>query len=82
MDEIKKILIGDKEYHIGGTSSINWDNTSDMNNFTTSGVYICENGIRTNLKDNLPVANSGSAHNFSFVLQVATSSDTEKVAIG
>lgn len=82
MDEIKKILIGDKEYHIGGTSNINWDNTSDMNNFTTSGVYVCEDGVRTNTNDNLPIANSGGGHNFSFVLQVSASSYADTAIVG
>jgi hypothetical protein len=82
MEEIKKIIIAEKEYHIGGTSTVNWTETSNMDNFIVSGVYVCEDGIRINPKDNLPIANGGGAHNFSFVLQVAASNNVENPAVG
>ena len=82
MEEIKKIVIAEKEYHIGGTSKINWTNTSNMDEFIVSGVYICEDGERTNTNDNLPIANYGGGHNFSFVLQVSASSYTNTFIVG
>lgn len=63
-------------------TQIIWSQESNMNEFIKSGIYVCENGIRTNTADNLPIANSGSAHNFSFVLQVAASNSIENPAIG
>ena len=70
------------EWQDNSVKTIEWEENSNMNNFKDSGIYVCENGIRTNTADNLPIANSGSAHNFSFVLQVAASNDVEHPAVG
>lgn len=70
------------EWQESGAKTIEWTEESNMNNYKVSGIYVCENGIRTNTADNLPIANSGSAHNFSFVLQVAASNSIENPAVG
>lgn len=65
-----------------GTKKIVWSAESNMNDFTDSGVYVCENGLRTNEADNLPILNTGNTHNFAFILQVAASNYIDNIAIG
>ena len=46
------------EFELLGEKSIAWGASSNMNNFTTAGVYNIK-GERTNANDNLPITNIG-----------------------
>ena len=46
------------EFELLGEKSIAWGASSNMNNFTTAGVYNIK-GERTNANDNLPISNIG-----------------------
>lgn len=58
-----------------------WDELSNMNNYLDDGIYICNNGMRTNSGDNLPMTNitkNGNKANFGFILYVTKSLYTNK----
>ena len=61
------------EFELLGEKSIAWGASSNMNSFTTAGVYNIK-GERTNANDNLPISNSNPGHTVSGRLIVLDSS--------
>lgn len=57
---------------IKGATQVTWDANSNMNNFTTPGVYEIY-GERTRQDDNLPILNASSGHSIAARLIVVAS---------
>ena len=68
--KVRKITLDKVDYDIedGRIQNINWDENSDMNDYKASGIYICENGFRSNLDDNLPITNVGDYISFKLIV--------------
>ena len=58
MDKVRKVILDNIEYDIEDSriKTIVWDENSNLNDFRTPGIYICENAKRTNSEDNLPIS--------------------------
>ena len=74
----EKILTGitanGVEYKLGGgATQIEWNGSSNMNDFKTAGVYEIY-GERTSSTDNLPISNANPGHSISARLTVVDSS--------
>lgn len=70
MDKVRKVILDNIEYDIEDSriKTIVWDENSDMNDYKTSGIYICENGFRSNLDDNLPITNVDDYISFKLIV--------------
>lgn len=68
--KVRKIRLDNVDYDIedGRIQNINWDENSNMNDYKTSGIYICENGFRSNLDDNLPITNVDDYISFKLIV--------------
>lgn len=56
---------------------IDWDTDSNLNDYVLPGTYICNNGLRTNQGDNLPITNLGEYARFGFTLVVTQATSNE-----
>lgn len=56
---------------------IDWDTDSNLNDYVLPGTYICNNGLRTNQGDNLPITNLGEYARFGFTLVVSQATSNE-----
>lgn len=56
---------------------IDWDIDSNLNDYVLPGTYICNNGLRTNQGDNLPITNLGEYARFGFTLVVTQATSNE-----
>lgn len=56
---------------------IEWDESSTLDEYVVPGIYICNNGLRTNIKDGLPIDNIGDNARFGFNLIVTQATSNE-----
>ncbi len=56
---------------------IDWNTDSNLNDYVLPGTYICNNGLRTNQGDNLPITNLGENARFGFTLVVTQATSNE-----
>lgn len=72
MNNLIKITANGTDFKVGNPIKYTWDETSNMNNFKTPGVYEIY-GERTVKTDNLPIMNDGSGHSIAAKLIVVAS---------
>lgn len=81
MNNLVKITANGTDFKVGNPLKFTWDETSNMNDFKTPGVYEIY-GERTVKTDNLPITNDGGGHSFAANLTVVASTlqpnNTEK----
>ena len=56
---------------------IEWDESSTLDEYVVPGTYICDNGSRTNVRDGLPIDNTGDNARFGFTLVVTQATSNE-----
>ena len=71
-DTTPGIISENRVRELAGTVKVEWNNSSNLNDYRTSGVYEIY-GERTNTDDNLPINNSNPGHSISARLTVASS---------
>lgn len=57
--------------------TIDWSEKSNLNDYVLPGTYICNNGLRTNINDGLPIDNIGDNARFGFTLVVTQATSNE-----
>lgn len=72
MNNLIKITANGTDFKVGNPIKYTWDETSNMNNFKTPGVYEIY-GERTKKDDNLPIINSNPGHSIAARLTVVAS---------
>lgn len=56
---------------------IEWGESSTLDEYVVPGTYICNNGLRVNIKDGLPIDNIGDNARFGFNLIVTQATSNE-----